>query len=111
MATAQQIDIKNRLLTTTTALGNSGRGLKEVCSDLLNDYGRSPKMVKEIAEGTFLCRLTIERMMELTESESGAPYRPNADTCERVLKFFGAQVHFDQVRISKKYANLEKEEY
>ena len=110
MATAQKLDIKNRLLTGNSALGNSNRGLKEVCSDLLNDFGRGKKEMKQLSEGTFLCRQTIERMMDLTETEEGHQYRPNADTCERILRFFGAQMTFDQVRIQNRYANKPKEE-
>lgn len=110
MATARQIDIKNRLLTSTQALGNSNRGLKEVCSDLLNNHGRSRKDIRAVMEGTFLCPQTIQRMMDLSETEEGRAYKPNADTCERILRFFGAQVMFDQVNIQSRYMNKPKDD-
>ena len=108
MATARQIDIKNRLLTSQRALGNSKRGLKEVCSDLLNDFGRDKKAMKTLQDGTFLCRQTIERMMDLTATEEGHDYKPNADTCERILRFFSAEIILDQVKIQPRFMNKPK---
>ena len=110
MAAATKLDIKNHLLTKSKALGNSKRGLKEVCSDLLNDYGRGPGIMKELAAGTFLAPATLDRMMKLAEAKSGADYRPNADTCERILRFFGTEISFDQVRITGRYNNKPKDE-
>ena len=106
MAAATQLDIKNALLTNTKALGNSNRGLKEVVSDLLNQHGRNH--VAEIEKGTFLSRATIYRLMDLTEAESGEPYRPQADTLERVLRYYGAEISFDQVSIDGRYLPKEK---
>lgn len=103
-----QIQIKNRLLSGTKILGNTGRGLKELCSDLLNDYIKGPRAMQEVIDGTFLSRSTIERMMKLTESETGAPYRPAEDTCSRIMIFFGASITLDQVVISPKFLNREK---
>lgn len=110
MTAARKVDIKNRLLSGATALGNSGRGLKEVCSDLLNDANKRGMKVKALCDGTFLCPATIERMMKLDDTEEGAPYRPNADTCERILRFFGAEMVFNEVTISNKFANKPKAE-
>lgn len=110
MAAATKIDIKNSLLTRARALGNTSKGLKEVCSDLINQHGIDKKGMNQLCEGTFLSRNTIERMAKLTETEHGLPYRPNADTIERVLRYFGAQITFDQVVISNKYQNKPKEE-
>ena len=98
---ATKLDIKNALLTRTKALGNSNRGLKEVVSDLLNAYGK--QNIAAVEKGTFLSRHTLYRLMDLTETESGEPYRPQSDTLERVLKYFGAEIHFDQVTISAAY--------
>lgn len=109
MATAHQIEIKNRLLTSQMALGNTQRGLKEVCSDLLNDFIKGKTQMKSAMDGTFLCKETLERMMKLDETDNGYPYRPNADTCERILRFFGAAITFDQVRITPKFQNKPKE--
>lgn len=108
MAAAHKIDIKNRLLSGQCALGNSGRGLKEVCSDLVNQYREQGGKTKDLVDGTFLTSSTLDRMGKLSEAESGVEYRPNADTCERILKFFGAEMTFDQVRIKAKHLNKPK---
>jgi len=101
MSLTSESDMRNFLLSKTQALGNSHRGLKEVCSDLLNAYGKGD--LKTVERGTFLSRTTLLRMMELTETEHGEPYRPNADTCERILKYFNAQIEFKEVRISRRF--------
>lgn len=106
MANTSETDIRNFLLSKTQALGNSDRGLKEVCSDLLNAYGKGD--LKNVERGTFLSRTTLIRMMELTETEHGDPYRPNADTCERILKYFNAQIEFKEVSISRRFRNQPK---
>lgn len=97
----RQLDIKNRVLAETSALGNSDRGLKEVVSDVLNSYGRGN--LANVEKGTFLSRTTLDRLMTLEETEDGNPYRPQADTLERVLKYFGAELHFSQVVISPRW--------
>ena len=104
----QKLDIKNQLLTRARALGNSNRGIKEVCSDLINQMGTDHKTHERIAEGTFLATMTIKRMATLKDCDTGEPYRPNADTCERILRYFGAEMHFDQVAISTRYQNKPK---
>jgi len=109
MATATILDIKNALLVNAKALGNSDRGLKEVVSDLLNQYGRD--QAKYIAEKAFLSVQTVHRLMDLTETENGDPYRPQCDTIERVLKVCGAEIHFDQVKISPRYMPGPKYDY
>jgi len=105
-----KLDIKNTLLTKSRALGNSSRGLKEVVSDLLNQHGSDSKSLKKVAAGTFLSVPTLQRLCSLTEAESGEPYRPQADTLERVLKYFGAEIYFDQVEISSRYQPKPKSE-
>lgn len=109
-AKAKALDIKNSLLTRARALGNTERGLKEVCSDLLNQHGITGADLSRLRTGTFLSDSTLKRMATLTDSETGRPYRPNADTCERVLRYFGAELRFDQVVISSRYANKPKAE-
>ena len=112
MGTARKIDIKNQLLSGSKALGNSNRGLKEVCSDLVNDFqrrgGKSAK--QKLKDGTYLCSATIDRIASLEETEDGNQYRPNADTCERILKFFGAEMSFNEVIIKPRYTNKPKAE-
>lgn len=106
---ATKLEITNLLLARAKALGNTDYGLKEVCSDLINDYGTSPKQLQQIANGCFLSIETIRHMSRLTETEHGEPYRPNADTCERILRYFGAEIHFNQVAIKGRYRNQPKE--
>lgn len=102
------IDIKKQILDNARALGNSNQGLKEICSDLINEFGADAKSVRQIAAGTYLSDTTIKRMSQLTETEHGEPYRPNADTCERILKYFGASLRFEQVKIRSQYRNKPK---
>ena len=109
-ATAKQIelDIRNRILDGTKMLGNSKRGMKEVCSDLVNQHLQSGGKMQALQDGTFLSWATLDRMAALREAESGADYKPNADTCERILRFFGAEVTFTQVAIKSAYLNKPK---
>lgn len=103
-----KLDIKNLMLTKQKALGNTTRGLKEVCSDLVNQHGIRGKDLQRLCDGTFLSSTTIDRMAKLTESETGDPYRPATDTVERILRYFGASVSFDQVHIEGKFQNKPK---
>jgi hypothetical protein len=111
MASAEiNLDIKNSLLIKQKALGNSGRGLKEVCSDLINKHGISKKDGQALRDGTFLSATTIDRLSKLTDTELGEPYRPQAETLERVFRYFGAELYFDQVIIKPKFLNKPKGE-
>lgn len=107
MATAEKV--KSIILERATCLGNSNRGTKELCSDLVADYLTSGGKMQTLCDGTFLSSITIERMRLLTETESGLEYRPNVDTCERILRFFNAEMHFKQLKaIKPQYANKPK---
>lgn len=111
MATAAAVthaNFKTALLNRSRALGNTGRGLKEVCSDLVNEYLTDGGQLSRLAAGTFLSEQTLYRVSKLTEAESGEPYKPNADTLERILRFFGAEVHFKSVTIRGQYFNKPK---
>jgi len=105
---ARKIDIKNHILLKASALGNSHRGFKEVCSDLLNDALKKGVKQQNIVDGTFLCSQTLERMKKLEDTPEGSPYRPNAETCERIFKYFGAEIRFDEVKIKSTYQNQAK---
>ena len=94
--------IKAGLLEKTQALGNSKRGLKEVCSDLCNQFDR--KHARVIAEGCFLSKGTVVRVMDCEEN-----YRPQADTLERILRYFNAEIRFSEVVIKPRFRNHEKE--
>jgi len=97
-----QRTIRNQILDQARALGNSKRGFKEVASDLCNQFDRK-KGAKVIAEGCFLSATTVRRV-----KDCDSDYRPQADTLERVFKFFGAEVSFNEVTISGRYRNKEK---
>jgi len=108
MAAATALDIKNNLLTRSQCLGNTGIGFKEVCSQLIDDEIKRGGKLQRIADTTCLSTKTVERMWKLREAESGSPYRPSSDTIERVLKSYGGQVYFDQVKIKPRYSNKPK---
>lgn len=104
---ATQLQIKNTILSKARALGNSNKGLKDVCSDLLNAYGGD---LKAVTKGTYLCRSTLEHLQNLNDTPTGNPYRPQAETLERVLKYFGAEINFSEVKINPRYRNKPKPE-
>jgi len=104
---ATQLQVKNVILSRAKALGNTDKGLKEVCSDLLNAYGSD---LRAVIKGTFLSRATLEHLQNLNDTPTGNPYRPQAETLERVLKFYGAQINFSEVKISPRYRNKPKPE-
>lgn len=109
MGAARQLDIKNHILSRTTCLGNSKIGFKEVCSQLIDNEINKGRKLSHLADQTYLSLTTLERMWKLRESESGLPYRPTSDTCVRILKAFGAQITFEQVKIKGQFANKPKE--
>lgn len=95
---------KNSILSRAHALGNSSKGLKNVASDLLNREARgNPKALRRIVDGTFLCRSTLQRVMECEEN-----YRPQAETLERIFRYFNAEIVFNEVQIKSRYQNKEK---
>ena len=104
--TAKVIELaRNSILSRAHALGNSSKGLKNVASDLLNREARgNPKALTRIAEGTFLCRQTLQRVMDCEEN-----YRPQADTLERIFRYFGAEITFNEVAIKPRFQNKAKE--
>jgi len=83
------------------ALGNTRRGLKEVASDLVNELGRDS--IKDIEQGTYLCRSTIERVMDCDDH-----YRPQAETLERIFRYCNAAIVFEHN--SKTIQNKPKED-
>lgn len=110
MGAVTKLDVKHHLLTRSKALGNSSRGLREVASDLINHHGLKGRQLQQLADGTFLCPATLQRLAELKDTEGGDPYRPQCDTVERVLRYFGAELHFSQVAIVARYQNRPKSE-
>lgn len=99
---------KMELLSRMRALGNTHRGFKEVASDLVNQYREQGGDFKSLADGTYLSPNTLDRISKLTETKQGDPYRPNADTCERIFRYFGAEVNFSTVTIKSTYRNKPK---
>ncbi len=107
-ATVTKLQVKQDILSRNTVLGNSNLGFKEVCSDLVNNFRERGGQAKELTDGTFLSAATLDRISKLEDTETGNPYRPNADTCERILKFFGAEVSFNQVQVKSRFLNKPK---
>ena len=103
--------VHNLNIRKQKALGNSTRGLKEVASDLVNQFtGGDSKRLSALSDMTFLSTHTLARLSSLAECESGAPYRPNCDTVERVMRAFDMEVNFKEVAIKGKYKNQPKED-
>ena len=102
--TATVTAIRNKILEKA-ALGNSKRGLKEVASDLVNQVSRDKKATRMLCEGTFLCKATLDRVRQCDEN-----YRPQADTLERIFRYFNAEVHFTETHIKPRYQNKPKGE-
>lgn len=65
------------------------RRLVDVASDCLQLVGKTDK---EIAIKADLSPSTVKRLRTLDPSKSGAPYRPNALTIEKVLEASNAQI-------------------
>ena len=109
MALPSKLDIKNKMLSQARLLGNSERGFKELCSDLVNWHGTTTDDLETLAEGTFLSVSTLRRFSTLKETELGEPYNPSNDSVERILRYFGAEFQGDQVTISKQFQNRAKQ--
>lgn len=103
MSTQREM-IKNRLLAGTKALGNTHVGLKDVCSALINDALKRGEKIQSICDKTFLSGVTIERMRSLKDCETGETYRPQVETCERILRAFGAELSLNEVNIKNEYS-------
>lgn len=111
MGAVKKAMVNNLLIRRSKALGNTKRGLREVASDLVNDYaGGDPERLADLSKMTFLCKQTLERLSTLNDCESGIPYRPNCDTVERVLRAFNAEVYFKEVKITPSNQNQPKDD-
>lgn len=96
--------VEDAILEQATALGNSENNFAKVAADLLNEEGRHRAGI--MAEGCFLSVGTIRRLMDEGGDET---YHPQAETVERVFRYFGAEVHFRRVHITPKWQNKAKE--
>lgn len=82
-----------------TAVGNSKRKLRDVAVDLIN---ASDMSWQTIAEGTFLTAMTVKRLaQDITKN-------PQAETIERVFRFFSYEVALSATEIKTSYANKHK---
>lgn len=96
--------IHKRIQERRVALGNSKTGLKDVCSDLLNeDIGHNRKQIGIVADGCFLSPVTIERVMDCDEF-----YRPMSDTVERIMRYYNCELSVEQVSIKPRFRNIPK---
>ncbi len=97
--------VKNAFLSNIRdkALGNSKTTLKHLACDLLNAMGVDQADVTDHAEGTFLCRTTIKRVMDCPDH-----YNPQAETIERIFRYCGAEITITPVAMKAQFANLPK---
>lgn len=77
-------------------LGNSERGLKNLASDLLAQYGK--KGCKVVAEQAYLNVKTVERVLECD-----AHYQPRLDTIERILRACNVRLESGYIATHGKY--------
>lgn len=108
MGAVRELQIKNMLINGVKALGNTKYGLKEVCSDLINQAGTDSGTLERISRGTFLQPGTLKRMATLKETEGGRAYNPSSDTVERIMRYFGTELTANQVLIRSPYRNQPK---
>lgn len=102
------VGIKNYILRNAKTLGNSDQEDKHLCSELLGNAIRKKGDIERIAEGTFLCVATIERMRTLKECKTGATYYPSSDTCARILRYFGMEASWSTTTIKSQHRNKPK---
>ena len=101
--------IKSIVIERARFLGNTKKGSKEICSDLVNDYLSTKRgNLDQISKGTFLSVQTLERIRTLKETKSGADYRPASDTCDRIMRFFNIEGSLNVVNIKPSYQNKPK---
>jgi len=86
----------------TRTLGNSKRGLKELASDLIAEYGVNA--TKNIAENAYLSKVTVDRVLECEEH-----YQPRLDTVERILRVMGCRLNADYISIKGAFMPQPKE--
>ncbi len=82
-----------------TAIGNSRRSLKDTAIDFVNASNLSPK---DVALGSFLAPATVRKLID------GDTKRPQAETLERIFRFFENELVFKSVRLSAKNLNVAK---
>lgn len=80
-------------------LGNSHRSLRDLAADLIN---ASKQSYAAVAKGSFLHEKTVENLA------TGHTKRPQSETVERILRYFGVQMNGELVRITKRYHNQPK---
>ena len=98
--------MRESVLDQSSALGNSDRTLGSVAQDLCNQVRGDKKAMQHMVDNCYLGKQTIQRVMD--EGGEGESYRPQADTLERIIRYWGASVNFSQVIIKNKYRNKEK---
>lgn len=106
-AAAQRKQAEDLLIKNAVALGNTHRTLAHCAADLVNEYtAGAPKALTMLADGAFLSRATVERVGREGGSEG---YRPQADTLERIFRYFGRQLTVEAIHIRPKFQNKPKE--
>lgn len=92
-ATAGQVNL--------SCLGNSDRTTKEVVIDLIN---ASELSHADIALGSFLSTQTVKKLVATRK----ATRRPQGETLDRILRFFGAEQTIRIVTIKTQFTNKQK---
>ncbi len=86
-----------------SVLGNSERGLKELCSDLIAARG-GKKACSTIADEAYLSSVTVARVLECD-----AKYKPQADTLERIMRVCNVRLSTGYIASKGKYSPKPKE--
>ncbi len=84
------------------ALGNSERGLKELASDLVAQYGE--KGARKVADAAYLNCATVERVLKCESN-----YQPRLDTIERILRACDVRLESGYVATKGKFMPQPKE--
>ena len=92
-----------------SALGNTKKKLVNVASDICHEL-KDKTSINHICNATFLSRVTVTRLLDMNESETGRPYMPNADTVERIFTAAGYGLSFDSVKIKPQFSNQPKKD-
>lgn len=80
--------------------GNTNRTPKDLAIDLIHASGED---YAKIAEGTFLCKATVQRLAEEVTQ------RPQDETITRVNRYFGVRYDVSLTKVTSAYQNQPKE--
>lgn len=99
MTIAAEIRKQIKAKVALSAVGNTKRKLKDVAADLINAANLP---YAEVAGRCYLCTSTIKNLA------TGKTKNPQAETIERVFRYFEYSVTFDQVKLKGQFENQPK---